>query len=246
MVRIWKALLQFLDIPSVRRLYGLCVKAQHHDDDNLFARSSHITGLRFECSSIGSSFLENLFRSVEALEDFYYEHIHFLNDMVIYYGRSVICTLGEHTRKTLQTLTYLDIDCKPARDDVCDSFYLPSLHDFAVLKHVAIEYVLLRVERGFDCDQDDGVKMYRLVDVMPPTLETLELHGPISKAEVIFMFYSLRERSREQLSKLCKILMQRDVDLDQIIRNECKEPEIELAVVEPLRKKHPHPDHTRG
>lgn len=88
-----------------------------------------------------------------------------------------------------------------------------------------IEYAIFRVERGLDCDQDDGMKMYKLVDVMPPTLEPLELHGPISEAEVTFMFDSLRERRREQLPKLCKISMQRDVDRDQNI------------------KKHPHPHH---
>ena len=163
---VLEGLASFVDIPSVRRLYGLHVTGQHHDDDRLFVSFSHITGLHFECSSTGSSFLENLLRSVEALEDFYYEHSHVLNDMVIYYGQSVICNLRKHTRKTLQTLTYVDVDCKPVRDDVCDSFFLPSLHDFAVLRHAVIGYAIF----GVDLDQNRRDECKELGIEFPATL----------------------------------------------------------------------------
>ncbi|KAL9001572.1 MAG: hypothetical protein Q9169_000147 [Polycauliona sp. 2 TL-2023] len=239
-----EVLASFVDIPSVRRLHGLHVAADSNPSNGcLFARISHITEIHFECSSIDSFYFEKLLGCVEALENFYYEHNRSISDMNLHYGRSIICALQEHARATLQTLTYVDSSPETAAHEECASCHLPSLHDFSALRHVAIEYAILQHEHTVECDEDDSVKMYRLVDVMPPTLETLELYGRMSKPEVDFMFDALRERRKEHLPKLHKISMQRDFDLDQSIQDDCKSLEIELAVVEHANKMYPHQDY---
>ncbi|KAL8855010.1 MAG: hypothetical protein Q9221_000206 [Calogaya cf. arnoldii] len=242
---VLEVLASFVDIPSVRRLHGFHITADSNQSDydpSVFSRFRKITGIHFECSSIDSEYFEKLLCSIEALEDFYYEHNSAVNDEVLHNDQQIICGLENHARKSLQTLTYLDSSSESA-GDFDDSTYLPSLHDFSVLRHVAIDYSTLLPRHAPDCDPDDSKRMYKLVDMMPSTLETLEVYGPISSIEAASMFGDLRERKEERLPKLRKISMKRNFDLDQKIQDDCKELGIDLAVVDQPNKKYPHQDY---
>lgn len=240
----FEVLASFTDIPSVRRLYGLHVVANSkkiEEGDFPYTRFHGITEIHIECSSIGSPYFARLLGSIGALEDFYYEHNQSIDDQAPCSGRKIICALQQHARETLQTLTYLD-SSQESRGKESYMCYRTSLQDFLVLRHVAIEYPILKHEHGVWCDEV-SMRMYKLVDVMPRTLETLELFGPMSDIEVALLFSGLRERREERLPKLRKISMKRDLNLDQEVQDDCKELGIELATVDQPKKKYPHEDY---
>ncbi|KAL8672283.1 MAG: hypothetical protein Q9168_003254 [Polycauliona sp. 1 TL-2023] len=235
----------FADLPSVRRLHGLHVTAESKRSEGcfLFEQASHITEIHLECSSIESFYLERLLGFIEGLEKFYYEHNRSINEMILHSGRGIICALRQYARETLQTLTYFDSSPETTAEDESVGCHLPSLHDFLVLRHVAIEYALFKPESSSECNEDDNERMYKLVDIMPSSLETLELYGRISKAEASFLFDAFCKQRKSRLPKLRKISVQRECDLDQSIQNDCEELGIEFAVVAHPTKKYPHEDY---
>lgn len=109
-----------------------------------------------------------------------------------------------------------------------NTIFKGSLKEFKVLKHVAIDFAFLIngkkdgrvVIRGKTTSGDiaangrtrakwaSGITVPRLVDVLPPSLETLELYRP-KKQLIDPMFLGLQELRAERLPKLRSISIQK-------------------------------------
>lgn len=76
-----------------------------------------------------------------------------------------------------------------------------------------------------------GITVPRLVDVPPPSLETLEFYRP-KKQLIDPMFLGLRELRAERLSKLRSISIQKNTRIKQEVRKTCQNLGIELGYVE--------------
>ncbi|KAL8723907.1 MAG: hypothetical protein Q9166_008225 [cf. Caloplaca sp. 2 TL-2023] len=246
-----ESLFLMASIPSVRRIYGLHMdgKTQDHYYRNGATTSSgscppvgSIEDIYFECSAINGSSFEGLLSAVNALKTFYYENS---NDILFgcnlfFEPRRLISNLREYASESLESLTLVDLGWGESLGDK-DVKTLGSLRNFRKLKYAAIECSLFIVkedpeeedralETGYYSEQDLGYDISRLVDVLPPTLETLRLHHPRDSRDVQVMFSSLAEFRAERLPNLRHITVNGEVMVGQEIEDACHQVGIELVV----------------
>ncbi|KAL8828833.1 MAG: hypothetical protein Q9170_006429 [Blastenia crenularia] len=218
----YEALSCFAQFPSITSIHG--VHLSHPTGGFPLSRLKHVTELRFESSEIDVDFLEKLFGPIKGLKTYFYETNNRVHTDDVYGPWHTIWALQMNAWKTLESLTLID----PSNTNVvggAEKSYPMSLHDFDVLKHVAVECSLFKNPFVEDGRRD----WYRLVDVMPPTLETLELFRPASAEELSSIFKDLRELKDGLLPNLRKISVEGEDYLDPMMIDDCDELGIELT-----------------
>ena len=147
--------------------------------------------------------LARLFRYVEALRIFNYDHFRTRETPGEDYGSAVlISALCLYAEKTLTFLKYTS----DADDEIGDSRTpcASGLCRFETLKTLRISRVALIVKR----------RPQRLVDELPSSLEQLELVDPISTMEAEQMLKDLLARKQERLPNLRLLVYEGAVPFD--------------------------------
>ncbi|KAL8845872.1 MAG: hypothetical protein Q9221_008991 [Calogaya cf. arnoldii] len=247
-------------IPSVRTIYGLYVRLGRGPGNTRDLQRqrpySSVEEVHFERSNINVWDVDELLRSIERLKIFYCERIG--STLCDYAPRHILAILQQFASESLESLTMTDRNW--ARVETAtpmlegNTFFTGSLKEFKVLKHVAIEFAFLINEqrdgrvviRGKTTSGDrvadgrttakwaGGITVPRLVDVLPSSLETLELYRP-RKHLIDPMFLGLRELGRENLPNLRSILIQTNTRIKREIRETCQNLGIEVEFVEAPR-----------
>ncbi|KAL8767223.1 MAG: hypothetical protein Q9209_006228 [Squamulea sp. 1 TL-2023] len=223
----------FAMIPAVRKLYGFHV-AEDRDRILHFPYETHcydIEEIHLECSGIDGYCFEQLLNSCEALKVLYYENNRSINEHMKGGPRRTIYGLRMNTCKTLESLTLLDPFNIVA--DEGDSLYSAELCNFQVLKHVAIECSIF-------VHEDTGDAPLRLVDTLPPSLETLELYRPRTESFLNGMFLGLRDLREERLPRLRSISIQSGIKIESAIRRDCEELGIQIGLGDAPERRCPH------
>ncbi|KAL8806091.1 MAG: hypothetical protein Q9223_005158 [Gallowayella weberi] len=232
----------FASIPSVRKIYGLWTSGR---DVEALRAPSDIEDLYFERSKIDGPSFENLLMSIKTLKQFYYKNDYAFSAQHPHEPRRLVNSLRAHALESLERLSLTD----PTRryvswiydEDRADMVRPWFLRDFKALKHVAIECSMFKkmtVEHGRYLKEK-----LRLIDVLPPTLETLVLyHPPKGNRDVKALFSGLGPAMGERLPNLRSIQVMvwenRWEDLDsKDIEGDCRELGIQLVVT----KDHPFP-----
>ena len=243
-------LCQFARIPSIRRMYGLGVGLgsrspafRNVDSGTLYPS---LEELHFERSRIDCREFRTFLSHIPELKIFFYDH----TPMAGYdYGPGrVLAALKNYASESLESLTFIDRYRMTVVtvETTCLMKWsygtlVGSLRGFKVLKHVAIECCLIIN------DQHDGnvaplqstlanrwgrdICVSRLVDVLPPSLETLELYQPYD-FHIASAFSGLRELREERLPKLRTVSIQRKTRMERQIREDCQHLGIELISTE--------------
>ncbi|KAL8689162.1 MAG: hypothetical protein Q9224_004708 [Gallowayella concinna] len=231
----------FASIPSVRKIYGSNVFGP---DVVPLQAPSNLEDLYLERSGINGPSFGNLLTSVKKLKRLYYENMLDSDEPHTYEPRRLVNSLRVHALESLERLSLIDRDRDYSWDDNDEDMARPcSLREFKALKHVAIECSLFiketisenqdqTLEHGFYSEEDLGNDMLRLVDVLPPTLETLVLYHPRGDYDVKMMFTGLGPAMEERLPKLGSIqLIGKNLD-SKDIEGDCRELGIRLVVTQ--------------
>ena len=192
----------FAALPSMQRI-SISDLHEDHFEDWSFDHLSRITELRIEDCRLSVDRVAALLEGFSALRDFYYHtpnrvwSEHKINPMTL-------CrTLAKYAGTSLEKL-YIAVN-----DVWSVSFELPtfigSLQDFQALKYLRLETRFLF---------RDGV-IQKLVDMLPPSLETLELHPALTTAAASAMLTDLPELEESLLPNLREIRLSRG----QILRD---------------------------
>ncbi|KAL8729359.1 MAG: hypothetical protein Q9166_004752 [cf. Caloplaca sp. 2 TL-2023] len=226
----------FAEIQSVRKIYGFHITG---DRDNVirFPYKTHclfIEEIHFECSGIDGYCFEKLLDSCKALKIFYYENERSINEGMEGGPRRTIFALLMNAQKTLESLTLVD-PSEMELDEEDDGPYCAELCDFWVLKHIAIECSIF-------VDENSGDAPLRLVDTLPPSLETLELYRPRTESFLNSMFLGLQGGREERLPKLRSISIQTGVKINDVIKRAGEALGIQLASVDAPEKRWLHVD----
>lgn len=182
-------LLPFAALPSMRTIFGTFVSSP--DDKPMewppSFRSSHVTEITLQHSGIEVQHLTQLLSSVSALKRFTYSHNQGLdNDNASMKAHKIIGALLEHAEHSLEYLALTGhCDFRDAEED--KHYNKGSLQGFRVLKEVFLHsdiYVDQVPYDGSSPDPDEGIYGERskdviraLVDVLPPSIETVQLVG---------------------------------------------------------------------
>ncbi|KAI4220856.1 MAG: hypothetical protein L6R36_007320 [Xanthoria steineri] len=232
-------LAKFAEIPSVRMICGLHVFGAYSDRSRWPSDPfcSSIEEMHFECSAIDASLWDKLLQSTDALKTFYYDHDDFLNCIPDFAPRRITFNLCLNAKKTLESLTLVNLSGTGSSCiDENESGFAVSLNDFLVLRHIAIDCSIF-------IDAEDTNNVFPLVDMLPASLETLELYSPGKDTDLLAMFRGLRDLRKKRLPWLRSISLQSVWDLwdfSQDIRNDCKMLGIRLAFVDGPKRKWPH------
>ncbi|KAL8647509.1 MAG: hypothetical protein Q9226_006401 [Calogaya cf. arnoldii] len=223
----------FSQIPSVRIIRGLHVIGTIEYALQWPSRSS-IEEIYFERSVVDGSSFEKLFYSTNTLKIFHYDYDSFLNFQTPpgYHPRRIISNLCSTAEKTLESLTLVNLsDFGTASGD--EAAFNISLRRFLVLRHIAIDCSVF-------IDAKDTNDVSTLVDMLPATLETLELYNPAMDKYIPAMFRDLRDLREERLPRLRCISVQQGMTIHQETRSDCQELGIQMASVDAPMQKWPH------
>lgn len=226
--------LRFLaQFPSITSIHG--VHLSHPTSGLPLPHLEHVTDLHFESSGIDVEFLVKLLGTTKGLKNFFYETDNRFRFTYVYGLWQTIWALRMSASKTLESLTLVDPSNTIEAREAYKSYPL-SLRDFAVLKHVSVDCSLFRKPFVEDGHRD----WYRLVEVLPQTLETLELFRPASGEELSSIFGDLVELKGERLPNLKKISVDGEVHLEPDLVDDCERLDIELIRISQPSKKDPH------
>ncbi len=228
-------LAKFAEIPSVRMICGLHVFGTCSEDWRWPSDSfrSSIEEMHFECSTIDASLLDKFLQSTDALKTFYYDHDDFLQCPPEFAPRRIIFNLGLNAQKTLESLTLVNLSGTGWCIDEDEGGFVVSLDDFLVLRHIAIDCSIF-------IDAKDTNDVFPLVDMLPASLETLELYSPGKDTDLAALFRGLRDLREKRLPRLRAISLQSVWDVSQEIRSDCKVLGIQLAFVDGPERKWSH------
>ncbi|KAI4223011.1 MAG: hypothetical protein L6R36_005745 [Xanthoria steineri] len=197
-------LYRFATIPSVQIIRGHHVPHVAYGYKDLCPDGAclSIEELHLENSDLGGRIFEDLLSHTKALRVLFYEHGRYTGSD--YEPRRALEALGKYGSESLQSLTFIDPEILVAHDDKPGV----SLRDFKVLKHVAVDSFLLVDEVKYydytDSPSDNGVP--RLVDILPQSLQTLELYRPPPHG-IRRLFEGLAELREERLPNLKSITL---------------------------------------
>ncbi|KAL8856779.1 MAG: hypothetical protein Q9178_006616 [Gyalolechia marmorata] len=220
----------FASIPSVRKIHGRNIAGDsvYGGGSSLGTNSVGCPGIGaleeiyFERSAIDGPTFEKFLSAINALRIFYYVHTTSLEDHDAFEPRRLIDDLRHYASHSLECLTVVDDRGREAADSDVNPRTHRSLQEFRVLKHAAIESSLF-------VDGYEGV-VSRLVDVLPPTLETLVLHAPAVIGGLKAMFADLVQLKEERLPNLGSIVIKGEELLPKDIEGECRQVGINFEV----------------
>ncbi|MCJ1480390.1 hypothetical protein MMC06_000545 [Schaereria dolodes] len=212
----------YLQLPSTRAVYGLWFGSDYGVVNaalaSLETRSSAVTHLEFKSSNISGPDLENMLRACKApktlMLEYYHDYVSFVPFNLTELRKSL-----EVAKDTLENI-YLDYDNKATSWlRAADLTAFASLADFRVLKHIkagAFVYLgddpnssFFEVEEGQRRNGSSNKARYRLVDLLPPSIETL--HFTHSCRHIYFLGSALEEllvQKEHRTPKLSKITIE--------------------------------------
>ncbi|KAL8872058.1 MAG: hypothetical protein Q9198_007278 [Flavoplaca austrocitrina] len=244
-------LLFFLKFPRLRKIYG---KFVHHLDFTHFGCWPMLEEICFEdCSCIDIDTMEQLLRGTDTLKTFYYHHFSSGGTEIESYNPyNYIMLLRQYASQTLATFTCIltgtGEDYDP--DYQYDQMDVPSLQDFKALTHAAVDCSLFTVDNvnshywdrqldtGFFKQEDPSEDVPRLVDVLPPSLESLILHRPREPDELTGLFRDLQHLRSQRLPNLRSVTVKTDqpFEIDPKLKNECRELGIEFEIATDIKQ----------
>ena len=211
-------LVPFAALPSVRTLSGCFLEAL--DDDPMVwpfgPRVSNVTRIILNQSAVAVKPLTQILSGIDALKSFTYAHTRRLCDRYPMKSHTVIGALHEHARDSLSHLA-LTGHCNPRDQEEDDHCNKGSLLDFKTLKEAVLDsaiYVDQVPYEGSSPDPDEGIygdrlqdSIRALVDVLPPSLETLNLTGRDLVHHVDGLLAKFGEQKDLRLPNLRKITL---------------------------------------
>ena len=208
---------QYARLPSMRTITG----SQFETDVGSHAQSfqwrhdpgiSAVTEISIDRSTVDAESITNLLRVVRALERFSFAFGGHMPPRLIYQPRRIISGLGQYAQCSLSYLhlTGTRIAINTMQDD--DLEY--DLRVFEKLKQLRIDHTLLS-HHDRPCLAPSKRKFYqdcncwpqRLVDVLPASIESLELEGCVPWKRVKAFFAGFLELKAERLPRLWEIKM---------------------------------------
>ncbi|KAL8772426.1 MAG: hypothetical protein Q9209_002377 [Squamulea sp. 1 TL-2023] len=251
-------LFRFAEIPSVRKICGFHIYDVVGRIPGIHpTTSSLIEEIHLECSVISSRIITDFLSCIQALKVFHYDHGSIISDT--YRPRYTLQILRQYASESLETLIFVDPHSMYIHTNDKNGGR-QSLRNFKVLKHLAIECffftttvfvkerkededvlivedVLKVLESRSETKGGPGGDVSRLVDVLPRSLETLELYRPGNKEDITLLLEGLSELREERLPSLQTISIQGDIPVDPRIMEELEGTGIELQRVEAPPKK---------
>ncbi|KAI4276397.1 MAG: hypothetical protein L6R38_005680 [Xanthoria sp. 2 TBL-2021] len=188
----------FLKVPRLRKIYGKYISGRVDDNSDLGDQDGcwpTVEELYFEASSIDSSTMDQLLRGTRGLKIFVYEYSNVeIIDFDYYNPIACILALRKYAFQTLEELTCIDIAAEAEEEEIDERPYTPSLQDFKVLRHAALDCSLF-------------VKGKTPVDILPPSLERLVLQRPRDSNDLNAMFRGSPRLWKERLPNLRDIVI---------------------------------------
>lgn len=223
-------------LPSMRSLRGYMV-----DGDSFRwpypPQISGVTSIQYCYSTISARGFTELFKGIKALETVEYEGGGSTDyDDSGWEPTGIVAGLLLYAKGTLQKLdlTYSKSEDYP---DNVQKYFLVSLDAFEVLEWVRLDVELLFKTDSDACDvvltggyvQEDGVDDYHygyqaqpLVDILPASIEKLELVGVLSGKNTASLMARLPELKPKLVPKLKKIVFEGNWSLDKTMMTACK------------------------
>ncbi|KAI4247840.1 MAG: hypothetical protein L6R42_009520 [Xanthoria sp. 1 TBL-2021] len=240
-------LCQFAKMSSVRNICGhhVCEVVVNGDEDFWSdATCPSIEEIHLELSGIGAGMFEDLLSYAKVLRVFFYEQG---DNLPNNYGRRrTLEALRKYGSESLESLTFVDPRSMFVEADN-DKPDRASLREFKVLKHVAIDCfffvgedkddyeIVEELELGSNSEERPGNDQPRLVDILPRSLQTLELYRP--RDDFRRMFDGFAELREERLPNLKSITLHKGVSVHHIIRRDLKKLGIKLAFAKGPKKR---------
>ena len=231
----FEALISFATLPSMRRISGNFVEGRVDQmiDWKFPPHSSNVTEILLQHAQVKADFLNQLLIGTKHLKRFTYDHHD--HDPSEPSGRmmethDIIGTLLEHTKHSLE---YLSLMGQPDEIHSCNT----SLRDFKVLKEVVLDSQIY-VE-GFGpilaIDLDSLQHLVRLVDVLPPSIESIKLVGCFVLDHAPHLLRDLLEQKKSLLPKfknlkIWSIVKRPDVKWVGELRRKCEDVGVTLNV----------------
>ncbi|KAL8876444.1 MAG: hypothetical protein Q9198_005362 [Flavoplaca austrocitrina] len=217
-----------------------------------------IKEIHLESSSIGYKSFENLLQHVKALKIFYYEQGTVADPQ--YDPRDTVRLLECFASETLETLTL--VDPYSSYLVAASNGGIMSLGGFQVLKHVALDcYFFINHDKEYaealglarqgrypnvNAMYDISVELpmprhapdkavSRLVDVLPESLETLELYRPMYQNDLTLIFEDFYELRKERLPNVRRVSLPEGDPVDLALKKTSKKFDIEFSYFEDRR-----------
>ncbi|KAK0512627.1 hypothetical protein JMJ35_004644 [Cladonia borealis] len=215
---------QYALLPSMRTITGSHFETYVSGNARTFQWPhdpgiSAVTEINIDRSMVDGESITNLVRSVRALERFSFSFGEHLPTRVIYQPRKIIRGLELYTKSSLSYLhlTGTRIRINTTQDDDLEI----DLRVFEKLKQLRIDHTLLS-HHGRPClapfkgkpDQDCNCWPQRLVDVLPASLESLEVMDYVPWKHARAFFAGFPEFKAERLPRLRDIEMQGSAAVD--------------------------------
>lgn len=221
-------------LPSMRSLRGRMVKG-HRFNWSYSPHTSGVTDIRYDYSSINAASFTELFKCIKALRSFTYEGGDYVNGNYVEWDPTGIVTgLILYAKGSLQKL---DITYSKEQDPDDSGYFLISLAAFEDLRWVRLDVELLYKtnsddwnvastdEHSHETGLDDYHYAYEaqpLIDILPASIETLELVGVLSERNTASLMARLPELKQERVPRLEKIVFEGNCSLDEKMTTECK------------------------
>ena len=209
------ALGPFAALPSIRSLSGSFVVSGGPDEEDAFewsypSRISELTELTIKYSNVYGSSGPRFLSGIKSLQRFTYSRGGFLDDGRSSEPRRIIAALKRYASRSLEHLYIsgarinVDADLNDKQD--C------SLRAFEKLRHIHVEHYLFcsvadKLDK-LDHELSDSRTPQRPVDMLPASVETLEIEGDISTDHEKAVFAGFKELKEEWLPKLTALELQ--------------------------------------
>lgn len=167
------------------------------------------------------------------------------SDYGLYAPYLCISSLRKYALQTLEKLTLIDPTGLATDDekDMDEEMDFTMLRDFKVLRYTAVESSLFidndqtdqhekNIAEYHNHEYEPDEKVSRLVDVLPPALETVVLHTPRNANGLAAMFRDLSQLKDERLSSLRSVTIksERPIEVDTRIKEECQQHGIDFEI----------------
>ena len=174
---------------------------------------SAVTEIKIDRSTVDAKSITNLLQGVRALERFSFSLGGHQRPWPVYQPRKIINGLKQYAKGSLSYLHLTGARIGIISMQIDDLKY--DLRMFETLKQLQVDQTLLshhdrpcsapsKQMRGHDCN----CWPQRLVDVLPASLESLKLVGPVSQKRIRVFFAGFPELKAQRLPRLREIEMQ--------------------------------------
>lgn len=185
----------FMSLPSLRIVRGFELTGNHGFSEWLYPEHrSNVTELHFRQCNLAVTDLARLFKHLQALRVFSYDH--FQTDQLQTKTYDVDALINELYTYAGKSLTYLNYTTNtPAPSDGPDLWVsqLDTLSKFSGLKMLRISRALMFIQ--------DRIPLH-LISYLPPSLEELELVGVVFWDEAMVMFNGMLSMKQTLLPNL--------------------------------------------